>query len=194
MTLIAPNLTGFSWKDVRAALADCIRLADPLATVHREWKLEFDPPSGLGRATALMNGVGDHATFAHCWMIGLASQRENTNEAGVPNTVGGATADYNLTFATWGFFDYGSWRTRAFSQVAIADDSAELNVTDFAEAATRAITAVLRVNPQLGLNSGRVRYAYPPELENADSHAFAGGKNLIVIQNSITVRVRESFA
>lgn len=193
MTLITPTTAGFEWRDIRRALKDCIALIAPDATVHSEWKLELEPQSSLGKVTPLMKGIGAHADFVHCWIIGLQQEAENTTDR-VNNTIGGSTVDYDLSFAVWGFFDYKSWRVQFATSDVVADNASEQNATDFAESETRKLLAVLRANPTLGLNTGRVRYVYPLEIETMDTHPFSNGKTLIVVQTTVRVRVRESYA
>jgi len=193
MALNNPNLAGFEWRDARRGLKDCIELIAPNATVESEWKLEFDPATGLGRVTPQMKGKNGHAAFVHSWFIGFMGTTPITTN-GVENTIGGMTVDYIANFAVWGFFDYLSWRVEFGTNTPITDGSANKNATAFAEAETRALMAVLRANPTLGLNTGRIRHAYPLEIENSDTHPYSDGKVLIVVMTKVGLRIRESFA
>jgi hypothetical protein len=194
MPLIIPNLVGFDWRDVRLALKASVEAIAPDANVHAEWKLEFDPNSSLGKVTGGMKGKNTHSTFVHSFMMGLTGEREVGNESGTFATVGGGTCDYILTFALWGFYDYKSWRVRFGSSEVVADNSVEKNATAFAEHERRALKAMFRMNPTLGSEAGRIRYVFPPVLENMDNAPFSNGEKILVVQNSVDVRVRESFA
>jgi hypothetical protein len=192
--LVSPNLEGFEWKDVRLALKAAIEKVCPDANVQSEWKLEFDPQTSIGKYVgAIMNGKNTHSSFVHSWHIGLSQETPLTNESGNETTIGGGTVEYDLTFALWGLFDYKSWRVKFGTTQVVGDNSSEQNATAFSEHEVRAIKAVLRVNPTIGLNTGRVRGAYPLALENSDNHPFSNGNQIIVAQTSVRVRVRESF-
>lgn len=194
MALLIPNVSGFNISDVRAALKTVLEAAAPKATVHKEWKLEVDPVSSLGKTTGGMNGKEDHGSFVHSFMIGLSDDTENAGEGGTYATVGGGTSDYNLTFAVWGFFDYKSWRVAFGTNTVVADASPEKNAVAFAEDEWRKYKAYCRLNPTLDLASGRVRYVFPPRLESLDKHPFSNGKEILVLQSTLIVRVRESYA
>lgn len=192
--LVQPNLDGFEWRDVRFALKAAIELIAPKARVHTEWKLDFDPNTSLGKVSAGMNGVDTHSGFVHSFMMGLTGEDEVRSDGGTFATIGGGTCDYILTFALWGFYDYKSWRVAFGESTAIADNSVERNATAFAEYERRALKGVVRMNPTLGSDSGRIRYVFPPVLENMDNAPFSNGHKILIVQNSVQVRVRESFA
>lgn len=194
MALIIPNLTGFEWRDVRLLLKAAIEAIAPNANVSPEWKLEFDPTSQLGKVTGGMKGKNAHSSFVHSYMIGLTGENQITGDNGTYSTVGGGTSDYILTFAVWGFFDYKSWRVKFGTSTAIDDDSVERNATAFAEYERRAFEGVCRMNPNLNDPSGRIRYVFPPVLDNMDNAPFSNGAKVLIVQNTVQVRVRESFA
>lgn len=189
--IIIPTVGQFEYRSVRQGIARLLSAAAPLASVHEEWKLEFDPASSLGKVTALLMGVGAHEDFVHSWMIGLENEQPITGEGGDDRYIGGSTSEYLLTFAVWGFFDYKGWRA-TFNDGAILATGAAENATAAAENEARRIKAFVRANPSLTLADNRAT-AQPFGVNNMDIHGFSAGNQIIVVQGSLRVRVRESF-
>lgn len=198
MALTVPTTSGFEIKYVRKAIRALVQAAAPLASVHAEWKLEFDGEN-IPRSTNNLKGIGDHSEFVHSWMIGLANETPITTEDGVDRYVGGRTSEYILGFAVWGFFEYKGWRGQFIDGAEIAPDSAdpeadeEGNATAFAEKEHRAIKAFVRANPRLDLTTRGIE-ARPFALDNADVHGFSNGNRILVMQGSLNVKIKESFA
>lgn len=201
--IVIPTTETYAWSRLRKGLGDLIRAAAPLAQVHEEWKLEFNPTDSLGKVTALLKGLdkgegGNHSTFVHSWMIGLAAESPIVNENGDDRYIGGFTSEYMLAFAVWGFFDYKGWRSTFGNASSLVVRSNELdgndgeNSTAAAENEARRIKAFIRANPTLLLDDGRA-CAQPFGIDNMDVHGFSGGNSILVVQGLLNVRVRESF-
>lgn len=192
MTIVTPTMTnGFNWKQARTNLAALLTAAAPLAKVHAEWKLEFDPATSLGKITALLKGLTDHENIVHSWMIGLAGVEPITGESGDDTYIGGVTSEYYLDFAVWGFFDYKGWLSN-IAGTGLADSESE-NAVQAAENESRRVLAYVRANPSLA-DSGASAIAQPFRVENQDIQGFSGGSLVFVVQGALRVRVRESFA
>lgn len=196
MALVQPDLDGFQIKHVRKALRLLILAAAPQATVHVEWKLEFDT-AGLGKITNNLKGQGDHAEFVHCWMIGLENETPETVN-GVDRYGGKSKSIYVLSFAVWGFFEYRGWRSQFGDGTAVAETDEndptaieDENTTDFAEREHRSIKGFIRKNPRLDLEYNI--QAMPFAVSNQDVYGFSGGQKVLVLQGSQSVRVKENF-
>lgn len=200
MALNVPVLNRFEIKFVRKAVRDLITAAAPLATVHRDWRLELN--DGIGRYTNDLKGKGDHSGLAHCWMIGVSSEVPITTDTGHDRYVGGYTSEYILNLAVWGFFEWAGWQTVFGNDPqAVAPDSAapdaveDSNAIGFSEKEHRAIKGYVRANPNLDLTfvGGNVS-AFPFRIDDANIHNFSNKKRVLVLQGSLPVRVKESFA
>lgn len=169
----APHI---EWKAIREAVGDMVELACPDARIHREWVLEFDPQSGLGKVTSLLRKEsGVDVGKAHAWVVGFNSTSLDRGPTGNFEFVGGDKFHYNLVLDIWGFFDYAGIN----------------NSWDVAEQEARRITATIFCNPTLGIENIFIARAEPPEFVQGDVVPFSEGENLIVMQGQMLVRVLE---
>lgn len=173
------NVPFLSWGEVRTGIYNCVALAAPNSRIHKEWVLEFDPQTGLGKVTTLLRQLsGEHKGRVRSWVIGLGNTDLQRGQNGETEYIGTHGFDYWVNFDIWGFFDYDGIGTGAW---------------EIAENESRLITATIARNRSLGINNQLLRMAEPPVFLQGDITPFSEGENVIVMQGQMRVKISEVF-
>lgn len=170
-----------SWAEIRAGIDACVALAAPNARRHKEWVLEFDPITGLGKIITLLRKLDAEGNGGnvHAWVVGVGSMTLQRGQNGDFEYIGGKAYDYWLNFDIWGFWNYGGLESGSW---------------EIAEAETRLVVATIYRNPTLGLENQWLRRAEPPDFAQLDIVPFSEGENLIVAQGQMRVLVGENLS